>query len=255
MTHSPTVSIIIPARNSASFIVDAVESVYRQIGYSFEVIVVDHASTDDTATAVSRINPNETAGDLRIIKAPDGGGPSRAKNIGISHAKGEFVTFLDSDDVRVDESIEHQLKTLRDHPEAGSVFGRIAGLMDSAGTPILDKSFYSWLAASNALNRERGCITPDRIAANELPGYFTLLYRKSLIDAVGKFDETLSRAEDFDFAYRCAKQAPMLFLDAPCVFYRIHDKNISIMKDAAGRVMSRPETKIAHRRALQKHGL
>lgn len=252
---NPTVSVVIPARNSASFIVEAVESVYRQIGYSFEVIVVDHASTDETSSLVEKINRNDVPDDLRIVKAPEGGGPSRAKNVGLSQSTGEFITFLDSDDIRVDESIEQQMKVLLDHPEAGSVFGRIAGLMDSAGTPIMDKSFYSWIAACNALNRDRGCITPDRIAVSELPGYFTLLYRKSLIDSVGKFDETLPQAEDFDFAYRCALKAPMLFLDSPCVFYRVHSKNLSIEKDSTGRAVPRPETKIAHNRALKKHGL
>ncbi len=260
---NPTISIIIPARNAASFIEDCIGSVLPEHvlpeddateANEAEVIVVDHASTDDTQNIVRKfIESHDTS--VQLITALDGGGPSRAKNIGLSHAKGEFVTFLDSDDVRVGGSIAQQVQVLKDHPEAGSVFGRIAGLMDSAGTPILDRSFYHWLAAANSMNRTRGYITPADIVRHELPGYFTLLYRRSLLVAVDKFDETLPQAEDFDFAYRCALTAPMLFLDTPCVFYRVHDKNLSITKDVTGRAIPRQETRIAHERALRKHGL
>lgn len=257
-SNQPTidVSIIIPAKNAQSFIEESIESVLFDDGYTYEVIVVDHASTDNTAGYVKEIQKDHLQGSkVRLVTAPDGGGPSRAKNTGLKHATGKFVTFLDADDVRVQESILHQLKILRDNPTAGSVFGRIAGLCDGAGTPIRDQSFYNWIYATNALNRARGNITPDRIVANELPGYFTLLYRRSLIDTVGKFDETLPQAEDFDFAYRCCKQATMLFFDSPCVFYRVHDRNLSVMRDEAERAVARPETKIAHMRALAKHGL
>lgn len=249
------VSVIIPARNAESFAEQAIESVLQEDAVG-EIIVVDHASTDNTAQYVAELQKDSPHGaKVHLFSAADGGGPSRAKNVGLSHATGEFITFLDADDVRMAESITHQVKMLREQPEAGSVFGRVAGLMDSANTPIVDQSFYSWVSAANALNRARGGITADRIVANELPGYFTLLYRRLLIDGVGEFDESLPQAEDFDFAYRCAQAAPMLFFDSPCVFYRIHDKNLSVTKDPAGRTVTKPEAKIAYTRARIKHGL
>lgn len=249
------VSIIVPAFNAARFIGRAIQSVFTcAAGLNFELIVVDHASTDGTREAVDAALP-EGCG-LRIVSAPVGGGPARAKNVGFEMSRGDLITFLDADDVMVD------LKARVEQMHWNAVFGRIGGLIDENDAPVSDPAFDAWVASCDAKNRHAGTISPQRIARSELPGYFTLLYRRSLLErevfrmgtAPGPFDESLDRAEDFDLAYRCSLDGPIEFVDAVSVLYRVHDSNMSVVRRDYG-VVVRPETRAAHQRALQKHGL
>lgn len=240
-----TTSVIIPARNAGRFIKKAVSSALAC--RSDEVIVVDHSSDDDTVDQI----PRDSA--VTVVYAPPGGGPGRAKNVGLKRASGDLVTFLDADDILV--NLRDRIKSLEKHSDVDAVFGRIAGLIDSDGLPLADLPFLAWMASADSKNRALGAITADRIALSELPGYFTLMYRRSLLEEIGPFDETLDRAEDFDLAYRCALKKPIGFIDLPCVMYRIHDANTSVARSHHGRIIVRPETREAHTRALRKHGL
>lgn len=246
-------SIIIPAFNAARFIERSVRSAAAcaaQLGpgVSTEIVVVDHGSTDCTADAV----PTDIK--LRLLRIAPGGGPARAKNVGFEVAYGDLITFLDADDVMVD---------LKARVGEGATFGRIAGLIDENDAPIADLAFDSWVASSDTRNRGIGSIDAERIALSQLPGYFTLVYPRWLLERIGPgpFDESLDRAEDFDLAYRCALMLErdglpaIKFVDSPCIQYRVHGNNASILLDSKGRIDVRPETRAAHQRALLKHGL
>lgn len=243
------ISVIIPARNAERFIEESIRSAL-DCGAD-EVIVVDHASSDNTRSVASMFEPLKF---VRMVSAEAGGGPARAKNVGFAASRGDLITFLDADDILTD--LHDRAEALAPPPQKGgryqAVFARIDDIIDGNGQRAQALGLRTWLIG--AYNRVVDAVPADRVARGYLPGYATLMYRRELLEKVGPFDETLDRAEDFDMAYRCALVEPIGFVNRPCYLYRIHDANTSVV-NVGSEVLPRPETRAAHRRALAKHGL
>ena len=108
-----TVSVVIPAYNAAATIERALRSVAAQTYRPLEVIVVDDASTDPTATLAADFADLE----VRVVRLTTNGGPSRARNAGIAAASGDYIAFLDSDDIWLPEKTARQVAYLDGHPE------------------------------------------------------------------------------------------------------------------------------------------
>jgi glycosyltransferase involved in cell wall biosynthesis len=109
---APLVSVIIPAYNRAHLIGRAIASVLAQGYRSFEIIVVDDASTDKLAATLAEIDSAQ----LRCITHPRNRGAAAARNTGIAAANGEFVAFLDSDDIWFPDKLAQQVAAMRDQP-------------------------------------------------------------------------------------------------------------------------------------------
>lgn len=252
----PKISVVVPARNAGEFVSIAVQSALAPTRRCrVELIVVDHASTDNTvdeAMAGAR-----WIHDVKFVRAAEGGNCARAKNAGLAVATGEFVTFHDADDVMVVGSLDARVKVLVDDPKADAVFGRIAGLIDKRGRLFRDDAFEAWIERGydEALSSRPPGLNAKQIADGRLPGYATLVYRRNSLPQ-GGFDESLTCAEDFDYAYRIAKGGGRIaFADEPCLFYRVHGKNTSVFISGDGHVVPMHDTLLSHQAALKKHGL
>src|SRR5688572_6482931 len=110
------VSVIIPTHSRPHLLRRAVESA-RAAGTDLEVIVVDDASTDQTAE-VCRELPG-----IKYVRVDRNQGVAGARNLGLMHAQGEYIAFLDDDDLRLPGSLDHQVQHLDAHPEVGFVCG------------------------------------------------------------------------------------------------------------------------------------
>ena len=210
------VSAIIPAHNSAKYIVQALESVFQQTFVDYEVIVVDDGSTDNTREVVQPYLNR-----LRYVWQPNQE-RSVARNTGIAEARGEFIALLDSDDVWLPEKLERQVAALHAHPEACMAFCP-AQVVDAAGQP---SSFYG----SAILNKELG--EQDEVTARDysqglpfnisaiLPST-TLIRREALVKA-GLFDPDAVPVEDWDMWIRLTRQGPFVFVPQPLCLYRIY---------------------------------
>src|SRR6476646_2026610 len=113
-TAMATISIIIPAFNAQATIEETIASVQNQTFSDFEIIVIDDGSTDDTLRIVQQISDPH----LRIFSYSNGG-TSVARNNGISQATGDYIAFLDADDLWTPDKLERQLQALKTHSEAG----------------------------------------------------------------------------------------------------------------------------------------
>ena len=113
------VSVIIPFYNRIPATVDAIKSVQRQNYDLVEMVLVDDGSTDDTAiiNKISKQNKN-----IKLIKLIENKGPSYARNVGIKIAVGEYVAFLDSDDIWLHEKLQIQLQFFESNPHIGLVY-------------------------------------------------------------------------------------------------------------------------------------
>jgi len=203
-----------PAYNAGKYIADSIRSVQAQTYADWELVVVDDGSTDDTAEVVRGF----AAGDarVRLVSQPNGR-LGRARNNGIAHARGEFVAFLDSDDLWVERKLELQLKAFA---ETG------AGLVFTDGFIFKDDDTGD---ESQTFNVPRG-----RLAGREL---FDLLFlhnhvpvlsvalRRELLEAAGGFEEAepFHGAEDYDLWLRLAARGVVFHgLRERLVRYRRH---------------------------------
>lgn len=113
MEESPLVSIIMPAYNSADFIVEAIQSVLQQTHLNWELLIIDDASVDDTVEITQKFASTDSRIQLFQNKTNQGAGVGR--NIGINAAQGSFIAFLDADDLWLPKKLEFQLEFMKSH--------------------------------------------------------------------------------------------------------------------------------------------
>jgi glycosyltransferase involved in cell wall biosynthesis len=200
------VSVVVPAFQAERFLGPALDSALAQDHPALEVIVVDDGSTDGTARiAASR--------PVRLLSQPNQG-PAAARNAGIAAARGEYLAILDADDLWPHDRVSTQAAHLDAHPEVGLVLGLTHAFL-SPGEPH-DRPFPR---------------TSDGELVAGIPG--TMMVRRSVLDAVGRFDEDLRLCEDVDWLARAKDQGVVIaMLDQVMLRYRIHRGNTS--RDASG---------------------
>jgi glycosyltransferase involved in cell wall biosynthesis len=216
---SPLITVIIPTYNSANFVLEAVQSVLDQTYRRFEVIVVDDGSTDDTGVVLHRFR------NLIRYLYQENQGPSAARNAGIRAARGEYICFLDADDLWVPEKLELQLKFLEEYPRVGLVFSDEVDLsvQESAHASILGrKQFYSDLVHQRPLQSAFSKLLVENFVLTS-----TVMARKTCFAEAGLFDESLRVVEDRDLWLRIAAYVPIGCLPLMVGKRREHENNIS----------------------------
>lgn len=214
------VSVIIPTYNRAHFIGDAIRSVQEQVYASgrrpqIEIIVADDGSTDDTAQVVA------TFGDQVIyLPCPHRGLPAATRNAALTQARGEFIAFLDSDDLFLPPKLDRQLAAFARHPEAGVVYS--------------DGNFFRTTPAQVEGHVLDGQPTPSGYVFGELTaGNFlflqTTLIRRRALQVVGLFDENSDffAVEDYDLLLRLAAQFQFVYEPGSVAAIRRHAGSIS----------------------------
>lgn len=231
----PLVSIILPSYNYASFIAEAVESVLRQTHSNIEVIIVDDGSTDDTADVAARLVKQ----DARIVYIRQSNqGPSVARNTGMQKAKGEFILFLDADDISPPQKIQAHLEHFVQVPDADISYGRsryfLSGKPEENFSSIaLDHNDWMPCVSGNATT-----VIPALVVNNIMPICSAML-RRSVVERVRNFDNALKWVEDWDYWLRAAAAGCRFeFSDDErlAAFIRVHDTSLS--KNSSGMLMS-----------------
>ena len=191
MTEQPLVSVIIPAYNAAEFIGDALDSVFAQTFWAFEVIVINDGSpdTEQLERVVERYPSN-----LRYIKQ-ENQGAAAARNAGLRAARGEFVAFLDADDTWLPTFLEKQMELLK-NTGADLVFADALLFGDSR---LQGRTFMQVDAPTGDVTAENLL----RVKVTVLTS--TVLARKAPVLDVGLFDVSLRRGQDFDLWLKLAK--------------------------------------------------
>lgn len=185
----PLVSVVIPVYNRAHLIANALASVFAQSYENIEIVVVDDASTDDLAAALAQFADPR----LRLVSHPRNRGAAAARNTGVAEARGEFVAFLDSDDVWRPGKLAHQVAAMQGQPS--EVAGHVCAYeCIKTGYPVRDIA-PAWTAKTFRRRQFFGCTCG--------PGT-TLLCRRAVFDDVGPLDEEFRRLEDWDWLLRLA---------------------------------------------------
>jgi glycosyltransferase involved in cell wall biosynthesis len=205
----PLVSVIIPTYNRAALVPLAIDSVLQQTFSDRELIVVDDASTDDTAERLQD-SYGET---IRYIKKTSNAGPSATRNTGMQMAHGRYIAFLDDDDEWLPEKLALQVPLMQQHPAVGMVYCGCL-LVDEKGASV-----------GQIKPEKRGYIFNDLLHKNYLITSSALI-RKELLEKTGGFDETLAACEDWDLWMRVSQQCLIEYIDEPLLRYKAHKHNI-----------------------------
>jgi GT2 family glycosyltransferase len=204
--EKPLVSVIIPTHNRGGLLQEALDSVLAQEGagesFTMEVIVVDDASSDNTPEIVRRYP------DVRYVKLDTNRGESGARNAGIAASRGEYVAFLDDDDLWLPHKLSVQVPALESHPEVGVVYSQ--NIIRGEG---IDSS---WPDARRAPSGDvfQAFLVEDFISIN------TILVRREAFQKAGGFDESLKTMQYYDMCLRLAFHARFLFIPGDVAIQR-----------------------------------
>ena len=199
----PRVSVIIPTYNRAALVQEAVASVLAQTYRDFELLVVDDASTDGTSTALAVFN-----GKIQVLSRPVRGGVSAARNTGINAAQGEWLAFLDSDDLWLPEKLARQLDFMAAQPHL-----------------FLSQTEEIWVRRGVKVNppvthkKEGGRILLRSLERCLVSPSAVILHRRLFSDH-GGFDEDLPAAEDYDLWLRLSWRYDVGLLPEPLIIKR-----------------------------------
>ena len=202
-----------PVFNREHLVRAAIESVLRQTLPPSQFIVVNDGSSDGTAAVLENFRPHIT------ILDQQNQGPYPARNLALRHAQGDYVAFLDSDDVWVPEKIEKQVSVLDEKPEVGLVFSNGELLRDAPAKPNQPKSFFEVEPPS------RGAVFEALVQTNFIPQSSVLL-RKSCLEEAGPFFE-IPLAADYHKWLQISLRHRFEYIDEMLIRYRVHEGNIS----------------------------
>jgi glycosyltransferase involved in cell wall biosynthesis len=208
------VSVILPTYNRAAYLRECIESVLQQPDVDVELIIIDDGSTDDTESLVTSLKDER----IRYFKKPHTGRISVMKNFAIGQASGEYLAFIDSDDLWTPGKLARQLQLLKENPDLG--FSLTDMTVFKGATTIREYTY-----------RTRGTVQCANIFSWIVENGFlvynpTLLVRKSCLEKTGHFDETLDSG-DFTFHMRLAWHFKCGVLFEPMLLRRLHDSNHS----------------------------
>jgi glycosyltransferase involved in cell wall biosynthesis len=212
----PRITVIIPTYDRANLVGESIESVIRQTYSDFELIIVDDGSTDNTRDVVNSYKDPR----IRYVYQ-ENRGVSAARNTGIKLTASQYIAFLDSDDLYVENALEITLNCLESHPDVGFSYGqcyisRVGGqVYRTRKSPFHNKS-----AVIDSLTqlREMLFICPITLS--------TLAVRRTCFDEVGGFNEDLFVAEDLHMFIRLAKRYSAFYIAEPLVTQRYHDNSL-----------------------------
>jgi len=205
------VSVIIPAYNKADLTVKAVESVLAQTYGDIEIIVVDDGSTDDTKSALAPY-----FGKIKYL-CKKNGGASSARNLGIQNSSGEYIAFLDCDDIYFPEKIEKSVRCLDDNPNFGFVHTPVYFIDEKGET----------LGRYPRLKRAPTGRVAKKLLLKNFVCNSTPLVRKSCFEKAGIFDEEIFTPADWDMWIRLAEHSKAGCVNTPLTGYRKSESYIA----------------------------
>ncbi len=199
---SPLVSVVIPTFNRGWIIAEAVQSVLDQTYQPVEIIVVDDGSTDNTRDVL------EPFMDQIILLKQENKGVSAARNLGIQNTRGEFIAFLDSDDLWLPDKTACQIDFFKASPNA-----------------IICQTEEIWIRNGRRVNPKKKHKKPSGMIFEPslhlcLVSPSAVMMRRRFFDIIGLFDESLAACEDYDLWLRTAVTYPVFLIDRPCIVKR-----------------------------------
>lgn len=221
MTAAPTISVVIPCFNAERYVGATVESVLAQAWPNLQIIIVDDGSSDGSCALVQQRFPEVT-----LIRQANQG-VAAARNAGIRRATGEWIAFVDADDIWLPGKLHRQWEQLRDHPGVRMNYTAWEVWQSQEPTPPSDLiSNLQFTAADARWAGASGWIYPELLLDCAV-WTSTVMAHRSLFEEVGRFDTSLRIGEDYDLWLRISRVTQILRVSQPLALYRTHPASIT----------------------------
>ncbi|MDP5337298.1 MAG: glycosyltransferase [Nodularia sp. (in: cyanobacteria)] len=207
----PTISVVIPAYNCEKTIQATIESVLNQTFTNFELIIINDGSQDSTLDIVSQIKDTR----IKVFSYPNAGG-NVTRNRGLHHAIGEFVSFLDADDIWTPDKLQVQLQALQNNPDAQVAY---------SWTDYINENGEIFLSGTHIT--ANGDVYEKLIITNFLESGSNPLIRREAVLELGGFDESLPAAQDWDMWLRLAARYSFVAVPSVQILYRVSANSVS----------------------------
>jgi glycosyltransferase involved in cell wall biosynthesis len=211
------ISVIVPSFNSAEFIADGIRSILNQTYPAYEIIVVDDGSTDNTAAVLLAF------GDGIQCIYQENRGPAAARNAGIRIARGDYICFLDADDLWLPNKLQVQLDFMEQHPDIALVFSDMEEIDKGK---VVHRSYF----AKTMFRPDLDPSVPDAALKLLIENFILtpmVTARREVFAVAGLFDEALRVSEDRDLWARIAARFRIACLPLVLGRRRIHTNNVS----------------------------
>lgn len=208
----PKISVLLPAYNAEKYLNQAIESILNQTLEDFELLIIDDASTDHTATIIASYQDPR----IRVIRNPTNLGLTKSLNLGLHQSQGNFIARLDADDISLPQRLAQQIYFLEQHPETVLV-GSLSKLINGAG---------------ETFDYQKSPTDPEIIKFSLLFGnpitHSSIFFRKKPILEMGGYNERFRYAQDFELYSRLVTKYQLTVLPELLVKYRSHDQSLTL---------------------------
>lgn len=230
----PLVTVVMPAFNASSHISHAINSILSQTFADFELLVIDDGSTDGTASIVRSYTDRR----IRLVSHERNRGLSAARNIGLGHAAGEFIAWLDADDWSQPDRLGWQVSVMRRNPDVGICGGWVR--------PFGGVENRRWTYPKTDRYLRTQLLFDDPLATS------AVMMRRSLFtEGQIQFDPEMAPAEDYDYWQRASALCRLVTIPRVLAHYRLHEGQTS----ARHRDRQRRAVKVIQSRQLFELGL
>ncbi|MCI0447786.1 glycosyltransferase [bacterium] len=216
---SPPVSVAINLHNSMPYIDETIQSLLAQSWTDFEAILVDDGSTDGTADYIALHYPDPR---LKMIRQPNRG-MGMTRSVAVSHGHGQYVAFLDHDDIWLPNKLERQLTLAAEHPDAALIFSDCL-LIDSNGRVLgamSDRYEY------NQIDLRAGYAHDELLQRGCFIAMSTAMVKLSELKRFGGPNPKFRYGDDYDMWLRLSRNHPVFFIDEMLAQWRLHETSIT----------------------------
>ncbi len=236
MTDKKLISVVIPTYNRSALVVKALYSVLKQTYKNFEIIVVDDNSTDNTKKIIKGIkDKHQDKRNKRIIliKNKHKKGPGGSRNTGMELAKGDYIAFLDSDDLFLKNHLSDCVSILEKHPDISLIFGRAVYMQNGKEVEYMTPNLIKKISSIKDKVDKGDYILFNKFLFDEIleKGCFfnlsTVVMRRTIIDSGFFQNEKLFGPEDYEYWQRISNYFKFAFIKKPQIIYNLHKENIS----------------------------
>lgn len=218
--NKPLVSVIMNCYNSSEYLREAIDSVFSQTYKNWEIIFWDNQSTDQSAEIFKSYSDER----CKYFYAPEHTLLGEARNLAVAKAKGEWLAFLDCDDIWFPEKLIRQVEIINEEgSDLGLVYGKAEILVTEEGK---QKSFGKKMKHHKSTNLPEGHIFSKLLLSNFIP-FVSGLVRKEFFSNIGGINPSYKVAEDYDMFLKICFSSKVRALHQSCCAYRVHGNNIT----------------------------
>ena len=203
------VSVVIPVFNSEQYITECIDSVLGQSFQDFEIIIINDGSTDNTVDIVSKYKNDQ----IKLFHQKNSGSAA-ARNFGVEQASGNWIAFIDADDIWLPDKLKKQLDHCSDHA------------WSHTDLYFHGDIYPKYTKTTKFTSKHSGLILKNLLVENSI-GTSSVIIKKEIFQETGGFNTELRALQDWDLWLRIAEKHPVCYFDEPLVYYRVHSSSVS----------------------------